>query len=127
MSSSREPSPSASALEVAKSHTPAPWTFTNGELPRVITRDGKSICGVHKIGRFSGQVSPEVAFNGRLIANAPHLLSDGWTLAVMALQSERYAKDGDFRDAVDAMLDTCRIARGEQTRDQYLASKAEGK
>lgn len=62
--------------------------------------------------------------NARLIAQAPALLNTGWKLAVAALQSDRYAREPDFRDAVDDLLDVCRVARGEPTAEQAIAAKA---
>lgn len=67
-----EPSPTQEPRGSAQPHTPGRWSFHGWpNLPRVSTPDGKSICGVHKIGRFSGAVSDEVVANGHLIAAAP--------------------------------------------------------
>lgn len=71
-----------------------------------------------------GKTHEEAHANARLIASAPDLLRHGWTLAVLALQSNRYRDEPDFRDAVDAMLDTCRVARGEPTLAEHQAAKA---
>lgn len=41
---------------------------------------------------------------GPAIAAAPELAERGHSLAMLALQSERYARDPDYREAVDNML-----------------------
>ena len=120
-------------------HTPGPWFYQGragepGSYPQfdiglgVWDHQGELAGQVHGCRGDEymqvGGVCSEA--DARLIAAAPELLSDGWVLAVMALQSKRYSDDPDFRDAVDAMLDSCRAARGEPTRAQYLAAKAEG-
>ncbi len=48
-----------------------------------------------------------------LHAAAPALLNRGYDLAMLVLQSNRYQKDPDYRDAVDNLLAAIRQARGE--------------
>ena len=43
-------------------------------------------------------------YNARLIATAPLLLSEGYALAMLSFQSERYATDGEFKESVDNLL-----------------------
>lgn len=100
-------------------HTPAPWSVS--EVRTV--EGGFMVLGGEGFG-FGLIAEVTMEDDARLIAAAPGLLSDGWVLAVMALQSARYGEDAEFRDAVDAMLDTCRTARGEPTREQYLSARA---
>jgi hypothetical protein len=58
-------------------HTPGPWVYSPGHLPRVTPRGGKvTICGVHRIGARIGTGHPaETEANGQLIAAAPDLLA----------------------------------------------------
>lgn len=46
----------------------------------------------------------EMTANAKLIAASPDLLTYGHTLAVLAIQSDRYRDDADFKEAVDNML-----------------------
>jgi len=57
-------------------HTPGKWAATFGNLIR-ITSNGKTICGIHKIGKFenNSRVSDEVRANAHLITASPKLLS----------------------------------------------------
>jgi len=86
--------------------TPGPWRFTLGGLPRVISADGTTICGVHRIGRHTGNHSvAAVEANGRLIAAAPELY------AALSAISEMMgpAENAVFSAAADALAK----ARGE--------------
>lgn len=60
-------------------HTPGPWSVSNGNLLRIARADGSggavTICGVHRIGRLStGEQTETVLANASLIASAPDLL-----------------------------------------------------
>lgn len=61
------------------SFTPGNWSVSNGSLLRVnstIPNDPRTltICGVHRIGRFTGEAIGDPLANARLIAAAPDLL-----------------------------------------------------
>lgn len=62
--------------------------------------------------------SLEMLANAQLIVTAVNshdaLIETGHTLAILALQSNRYTTDMDYRDAVDNCLDAIKLAeRGE--------------
>jgi len=119
MKSVPEPSPVKDVEGSARPHTPGPWTPEpcpcGWSMCHVITSSCELIC------------EKAIGANAHLIAAAPYLLEDCWSLAVSALQSERYGRDIDFHDLVDAALDTCRVARGQPTRDDVLLAKAQGR
>jgi len=54
--------------------TPAPWRASTGNLVRVMTTSGAVIAGVHRQGRYTGEViRGEVEANAHLISAAPEM------------------------------------------------------
>lgn len=57
-------------------HTPGPWSVSNGELLRVLAvGTNQSVCGVHRVGSRGGIANGDPLANARLIAAAPDLLA----------------------------------------------------
>jgi len=98
-------------------HTPGPWQIDKTLWPDAswLIRSGKiGICAAWKTDdRIDRMANDEAAkANANLIAAAPTLKETNYILAVLSLQSDRYATDPEFRDAVDNALEADRVAEG---------------
>lgn len=107
------------------SHTPGPWEYQNWGGHLFISADHArmTVCDLRGWGYLTGSgalaLPPETAAaiqdaNGRLIAAAPLLKETNYVLAMLALQSDRYQSDPDYRDAVDDALGADAIANPER-------------
>lgn len=105
-------------------HTPKPWKIVPDGQGRRLVAGGRSpdpvtrarylfIAEVFRPGQheepgaelWNYLTDEESAANERLIERAPLLYDVGYRLAMLALQSERYAEDPEFAEAVRQMID----------------------
>lgn len=96
-------------------HTPGPWRAkrssraSDGEFDYgILDAEGEIIA--EAFGRVSETKRRPAAHNAALISAAPNLADAGYALGMLALQSERYHTDADFREATDCMLSALRVA-----------------
>ena len=93
-------------------YTPGPWkslplNAKGNEGKHVVTSGADYICICDAIeGREKNES------NARLIAAAPAMNDAGHKLVMLALQSDRYTSDPDYRDAVDNWLTVEKLAKG---------------
>lgn len=76
-------------------HTKGPWRFVNGQVPRIINIDGKSICGLHKIGVYKkGKYDPEeLEANGRILSSSLEMLEALKQCRELAAKGSKFAGD----------------------------------
>ena len=99
---------------------PVSRPFVREDWPYTVVRSGTEVIAVVPaqsdtltVGKMGNPIKNSEFKNATLVAAAPDMLETGYILARLALQSERYTTDPEYRDAVDNWLTVEKLAKGE--------------